>query len=343
MSKVRIDNADHMYRAIGDSLDSLGAFEYLGAGRHVFLKPNLTYPTHRPGITTSPRLLRAVLSNLADSGCHVSVGESDGGYGAWSADEAFAGHGLRDLCGAFGATLVNLSQAPSRQVELETLGKTYRLGLPVILLDETDTFITLPVPKIHAMVTYSGAVKNQWGCIPDPMRLKLHPNFEKLIWAVNQRLAPRLAIGDGEYMLDRNGPMSGEPVYMNRIIVADDVLSFDVAVLERIMQLDPARVSYLALGRQLGFQWSADTVENRATGLAHQFELRRTLRNRLVAAAFPRQWAVNLIWDSLPGRLAHRVLYTMTGNPVERERERVLAMTEVAASERVLPEVSEKA
>lgn len=338
MSKVRIDNADDIHGAVGDALDSLGAFEYLGKGRRVFLKPNLTYPTHRPGVTTSPRLLRAVLSNLADSGSRVFVGESDGGYGAWSADTAFDGHGLRAICSTFGATLVNLSQSASRKVGLAILGEMYRLALPEILLDETDVFITLPVPKMHSMVTYSGAVKNQWGCIPDPMRIKLHPHFARLIWAVNERLAPRLAIGDCEYMLDRNGPMSGDPVYMNRIVVADDILAFDVAVLERTMRLNPATVAYLGLGRQLGHSWHADTVEDRSTGPPHQFELHRTLRNRLAAAAFQRQWAVNLVWDSRPGRLAHRVLYAFTGNPVARERERVLTMTQIADSEREHPE-----
>ncbi len=327
MSKVRIDNADDMHRAIGDSLESLGAFEYLGAGRRIFLKPNLTYPTHRPGVTTSPRLLRAVLATLADAGSRVFVGEGDGGYGSWSADTAFDGHGLRELCVEFGATLVNLSRAPSRTVELEIPGRTYHLGLPVILLDETDTFITLPVPKIHAMVTYSGAVKNQWGCIPDPMRLKLHPDFETIIWAVNERLAPRLVIGDAEYVLDRNGPLWGDAVYMNRVVVADDILAFDVAVLERIMRLNPAAIPYLLRGRQLGYPWRADVVEDRSTGPTHQFELHRTLRNRLVAAAFPRQWAVDLIWDSRLGDLAHRVLYALAGNPVARERDRVVQET----------------
>lgn len=323
MARVIIEDANDIARSVRKAASALGPEVEVQSGERVFLKPNLTYPTHRPGVTTSPRFLRAVLEYFSDIGARITVGEGDGGYGAWPADVAFDGHGLHSLCREYGADLVNLSAVPSEVVELTVRGNPYQLALPRILLEETDAFVTLPVPKVHAMTHYSGAVKNQWGCIPDNMRLRRHPDFTDLIWAINDRLKPRMVLGDGQYMLDRNGPMVGDAIFMNRVIAADDILAFDVTVSEMVMGLDPKFMPYLIHGRDLGHPWGAEAVLDQSTGPHHQFILSRTLRNRLTAAAFPRQWAVDLLWFSKPGDLAHKVLYKFTGNPVAKERERV--------------------
>ena len=323
MTTVIIEDADDTRAAVQRALTDMGMTRSVKPGDRVFFKPNLTYPSHRPGVTTSPHFIRAVLETFADLGAKLTVGEGDGGYGAYPADVAFEGHGLREICQTFAADLVNLSLAPARQEELLVRDEPYPLALPVVLLDETDLFVTLPVPKIHAMTHYSGAVKNQWGCIPDAMRLKRHPDFTDLIWAVNERLRTGLVIGDARYVLDRNGPMSGEPVYMNRVVVADDILACDVTVTEQLMGLRPDDMAYLQAGKRYGFRWTPDTVDDRSTGPDHQFVLHRTLRNRLALAAFPRQWAVNLLWCSPVGDLVHRLFYSIRGNPVVRERIRV--------------------
>jgi uncharacterized protein (DUF362 family) len=294
------------------------------ANARVFLKPNLTYPRHKPGVTTSPRFLAAVLEAFTSLGASVTVGEGDGGYGAWSADLAFEGHGLPALCRRYGAKLVNLSTVPSRITEVDVSGTSFRTRLPILLLDEVDLFVTLPVPKLHAMTVYSGAVKNQWGCIPDKMRLRRHPEFVGLVWAVNRALGPKLALGDAQYILDVSGPMVGDPVYMNRFVASDDVLAFDVTVAKHLMGLDVSRVAHLVAGKDVaGYAWQPATIQDDSTGPLHQFTLRRSWRHRVTAAAFTRQWAVNLLWFSLLGDLAHRVLYATRGNPIAEERKAV--------------------
>ncbi len=327
MARVLIDDAHDVREATQRALMALGVDRAIRSGDRVFLKPNLTYPSHRPGVTTSPHFMRAVLECFADLNARITVGEGDGGYGTFPADVAFDGHGLRELCSAMGANLVNLSASPGREEELVVRGQPYSLNLPIILLEETDLFVTLPVPKIHAMTLYSGAVKNQWGCIPDTTRLKRHPDFPELIWALNKRFGARLVLGDAQYMLDDNGPMSGEAIYMNRIVSADDILAFDVTVTKRLMGLDPEHIPYLRIGRMHGYAWGTEDVEDCSSGPHHDFHLRRTLRTTITAAAFPRQWAVNLMWYSPPGDLAHRVLYLVRGNPLKRERVRAEQMT----------------
>lgn len=329
MARVIIDDAFDVREVVQRTLSDLNIESMVRPGDRVFIKPNLTYPSHRPGVTASPHFMRAVLECFADLNVRVSIGEGDGGYGTFPADVAFDGHGLREMCATVGANLVNLSASPGRVEELTIRGQPYPIELPVILLDETDLFVTLPVPKIHAMTHYSGAVKNQWGAIPDTMRLRRHPDFPELIWAVNKRIRTKLVIGDAQYMLDRNGPMEGDAVYMNRVIAADDILAFDVAVTKHIMGLDPEEIPYLRIGRAHGYTWDAESVDDRSTGPHHRFHLQRSMRTSVTAAAFPRQWAVNLLWYSPLGDVAHRVLYFVRGNPLKRERQRAEDMAQL--------------
>ncbi len=319
---VSIEDSGKLENSIADVLSALPEDSKVRRGERVFLKPNLTYPIHRPGVTTRPQFLRAAVRAFQDLGADVMVGESDGGYGAWSANLAFEGHGLPQICQELGATLVNLTEAEAITVELPGAGVKLVLDLPKVLVEEVDAFVTLPVPKIHSVTHYSGAVKNQWGCIPDPMRLKRHPDFNQLIWAINDLLAPRLVLGDAEYLLDENGPMFGTPVHMGRTIGSNDVLAFDRAVATHIMGLDEAQIPYLQQ-RIEGYEDKKFELQDRSTGPRHQFTLRRSVRNRAVAWAFTRQWAIDLIWDSSIGRAAHRALYAITGDVVARDKKRM--------------------
>lgn len=322
---VLVRDAYDLTREIAGALSDLGMPDKVARGARVFLKPNLTYPRHKPGVTTSPRFMAAVLEVFHDLGAKVTVGDGDGGYGAWSADLAFEGHGLPALCRRYGAELLNLSTAPTRAVEAEVNGAIYRTELTASLLDETDLFVSLPVPKVHAMTVYSGAIKNQWGCIPDRMRLRRHPQFLGLVWAVNQLLRPRLVLGDAIYVLDRSGPLVGDPVHLNRFIASEDILAFDTVVAGTLMGLDVSQIEHLTIGRYLQGHSPSPEVDDTSTGLRHHFVLRRSLRHRLTVAAFPRQWAVNLLWFSVFGDLAHRILYGVLGNPIAEERAAVEA------------------
>jgi uncharacterized protein (DUF362 family) len=61
----------------------------------VFIKPNFTFPYHKPGITTTPELLKNLLEILKDRADKVIVVESDGGNNSFTADDAFKGHDMQ--------------------------------------------------------------------------------------------------------------------------------------------------------------------------------------------------------------------------------------------------------
>src|SRR5215470_5692647 len=93
-----------------EGLELVGFFQNIAPGSTVFLKPNLTFPTYRPGVMTSLECLRAVTELLTGRGYQVIIGEADsGGYNRFSMDEVFAKTGINELAQRTGARVVNIS------------------------------------------------------------------------------------------------------------------------------------------------------------------------------------------------------------------------------------------
>lgn len=304
-----------------DALTFVQGQQHISSNTRVFLKPNLTYPMPKLGVTTTPEFMAAIIDVFAQYSSHLIVGESDGGYQGWPAELSFKSHGLPDLCRRYGARLVNLSKEPRTAVPLSLSRGDVTLHLPSLLLDEIDLFVTLPVPKVHQVTVMSGAIKNQWGCIPDNMRLLFHPYFDEMVLEVNRLVKVRFAFADGSYFLNRGGPMFGDPIRMGLVLASDSIGALDAAICE-IMGIDISRVRYLDWARQRGWIPAREQINYSLLPekfRKQRFDLQLTLRNRVVRWAFDRPWAITLFWDSWFADLFHKLLYTMTGNPVRDE------------------------
>jgi len=193
----------------------------------VFIKPNFTYPCYKEGVTTSPLAIEALVQVLRNRTSHITICESDGGKNAWHAEDGFAGHGVLDLVKRYGVRAMNLTEQSREVVTTEIAGHCVEVELAAPMLHECDVFITMPVPKVHVMTGVSLGFKNQWGCIPDVERLHHHPNFAHVVLAVNKLLRTRLTVFDGTYFLNRTGPMNGDPVPMNLVVVSDNPAAGD--------------------------------------------------------------------------------------------------------------------
>lgn len=290
----------------------------LPRGSAVAVKPNLTATRHRPGVTTTPALLERVLRLLLDNGNRVSVVEADGGYGAWTCEQAFAGHGLPDMCRRLGARLVNLSASPAVALAVEHAGGQESIPFPALLADGVDAFITMPVPKVHCMTGVSLAMKNQWGLIPDPLRLHYHYVFDAAILAINRRLPAARAVVDGTWFLDGGGPIEGNPLRKGLVIAADGIGECD-RFLCALMGVDPRRIPHLRHAIDHGFV-PADLarVEHDPEALRrHRYQsvLRRTPRQSMVRVFFRSRGLTRLMYTSSFGRALHAVFYRVVGRP----------------------------
>lgn len=302
-----------------EALDWVGWERIISPKARIFVKPNLVWKDPRPGVTVSPELLEALVALLSSRTSHITIGESDGGYYAFPAEEALQSHGVYDLAERYGIRAVNLSRLPSERVLTRIGQDDVEVELPSILLHDTDMFVTVPVPKVHAMTGVSLGFKNQWGCIPSAMRLELHPVFNKTLAAVNALVKPRLAVYDGRYFLDRNGPMVGEPVFMDLLMVSNDIGAGDVACC-RIMGVDSNRITHLRYAREAGVLSDADEDAtfniDPATMARHTFRVRRNLVSYLELASFHSSAVTKLLFRGPVGRLIHSVLYAIRKNAV---------------------------
>jgi uncharacterized protein (DUF362 family) len=130
----------------------------------VFVKPNLTFPSYRPGVMTSPDAVEAALTAILDYTPRVYVGDADsGGYNPFSMDEVYRETGLVERAARLGVSIVNLSREARSSIELPVGRRRLRVELPRLLTEEIDLLVTMPVPKMHANSTVSLTFKNQWG------------------------------------------------------------------------------------------------------------------------------------------------------------------------------------
>ena len=306
--------------AIRSAMQGARLFERLTSSTRAALKPNLTYPYYKPGVTTSPQVIRETVKILREYTSHIAIVETDGGYGAWRAEEAFTGHALYEMRDEYGIEIVNLNDEPRELISFRSGRQTHQLPLPTRLLHETDLFITMPVPKIHCMTGLTLSYKNQWGCVLDIMRLRRHYIFDDAVVAINQALKPAV-LADGTYFLDRNGPMDGDPIRMDLIIAATDAGAFDRYV-ATLMNFPWRRVRHLRRAVELGdmpfdlkdIEYNVPPEEART----HTFRLRRTLRNYIALIGFNSRFVTWLGYESWFGKVVlHGILYAIAGKPVK--------------------------
>lgn len=212
----------------------------------IVIKPNLTFPVFRKGVMTNPGIIEAIIQYLKNYTDKISICESDsGGYNKFSMDEVYNKIGMDRISKRYGVKLFNLSNEKSKTIRVPLRFRDCEVPIPMMLLEETDLFITVPVPKVHLNCIASIAVKNQWGIIQQPsLRLKLHPYFKEVIYAINKSLTRSVAIVDGKYGLTRSGPMRGDVLNLNWIVFGDNIFFTDFFI-TTLMGIYYKKVPYL--------------------------------------------------------------------------------------------------
>jgi uncharacterized protein (DUF362 family) len=247
VTQIFLHSLDRGYlNAMAEGFAWTGIESTIRSSKSIFIKPNLTFPTFREGVMTNPEALESLIVYLKDFSCEITICESDsGGYNPFPMDEVFRATGISEMAERYGVRIVNLSYAPSRPICFLYRRREMSVPLPVCILDEADLFITMPVPKVHLNTVYSGAIKNQWGIIQEPdLRLKLYPYFREVVYRVNKGLPESVAVVDGMYGLNRSGPLRGDAVRLNWMLICDDIFKADW-VASRLLGFEIDEIPYL--------------------------------------------------------------------------------------------------
>jgi len=299
----------------------LDAFAHIRAAgdfqkaRAVFLKPNLTYPSFKAGVVTRLEFIGGFIAAFRriNPGAGIFIGEGEGGYNAFSMDAAMRAMGYFDLESAFPRVkVVNVSKLPARTVELSTSKGPYAISLPEIFFDTIDLSISFPVPKVHCMTKLSLSYKNQWGCLPDRMRLKDHYMFDFVIPRIAEALKFKYAFLDGKYALDRNGPLAGEPRETGWFAASNSLGAFDMIVAE-LMGFDWRTVGHLRTAAAYGLMPGRDEIEvlGPLESLKTRFALKRNFWNYPALAAFRSKGLTRLFYFSRWAKPLHKFMHTV--------------------------------
>ena len=271
-----------------EGLEFINWKEYVKKDSMVFVKPNFTFPSYKEGVTTSPELLKCLLEIVKDRSGDVVLGEANGGNHSFTAEEAFRGHRMYEICKEAGVKLINLSSLPSKLIEAKIQFRKVKVQLPKMLLEEVDCFISVPVLKVHVMTGVSLSLKNLWGCYPDTMRCLYHQNLDHKLALMARLLNPKITVVDGLYGLNGHGPMFGDPLKMDLMLVSDNVVVADMLG-AMIMGVPLKKAKHIMIAEKEGI--GTTNLENIRINTdwkryRRQFQIRKTLLDRVSSLLF---------------------------------------------------------
>jgi len=297
---------DDLERSIAEAFEGLNIYGRVNQSDKIFIKPNLTWTVFKEGVTTTPNCVEIVIKLLKQQCENIFLIEGPGGYGQYRSKDAFIGHNYKQFEAKYNAGII---ETETREVEYIDIDGKIAVPIPSCLLEPNVHFITIAVPKVHAMTGISLGIKNQWGCIIDPMRIRYHYMFDTIIIKLNQIINPLCSIIDGTYGLTDNGPMEGKPFQFGVYMVSDNVFAGDT-IMRKIMGWENKKVNHLDLCLQRNLVPENIILNREITDLvSDKFYLKRTCWNYPALLAFNSRVFTYIFYLSPIEKLLHRVMY----------------------------------
>lgn len=248
-----------VFEAVGRALELLGGVaRYARPGERILLKPNLLVGSPPDtAVTTHPSVFGAVARHLAAAGAELSYGDSPA-FG--STRSASRKAGLVEMAERLGIVQADFTASRTVSFPEGRLIKQFEIASAVL---DADGLISLPKLKTHALMRVTGAVKNQFGCIPGVRKGEFHARmpdaerFAQMLVDLNRLLRPRLYVMDGVVAMEGNGPRGGDPRALRVLLASEDPVALD-AVVCRIVELDPRLVGTISWGGEWGLGTAAD-------------------------------------------------------------------------------------
>ena len=260
---------EEVQAALSRGLDLLGgASAFVKSGEKLLLKPNiLSGESPEKNISPHPEVFRAVAKAFSKIGAVLSYGDSPG-FGNPKSNAQRGGFGVvADEEGVAWADFTN-----SRMMQFPE-GKVIKKFSIAEGVAASDGLISISKLKTQALTRITGAIKNQFGCIPGARKAEFHsvlPTaslFSQMLVDLNLLLKPRLFIMDAITAMEGNGPRNGSGRKMNLLLLSSDPVALDASVC-RLINLDPDLVETLVygekfdLGTMAGIDYVGDPIED---------------------------------------------------------------------------------
>jgi len=253
---VYVDNYEYsnVLSAVRKGIELIGGIDkFIKKTDKVLLKPNfLAAEVAEKSVTTHPSVFNAIGTILTENHISVSYGDSPG---VGKADGIAKKSGIYSVAEKLGIKLVSFDEKQDIFFEKGKQNKAFTIAKTI---KEHDALISLPKLKTHALTTLTGAIKNQFGCVPGMLKAQFHlkipdiNNFSKMLVDLNELIKPKLIIMDAIVAMEGNGPRSGSPRKLNVLLFSSDAIAID-AVASRIVSVNPKDVPTIKNGFLSGF------------------------------------------------------------------------------------------
>ncbi len=225
-------DVDHIEKKLREGFELLGGDSFLRTlipeNSKVLLKPNLLSIIEKGSpVITHYAVFEAVIRIVKEYSNNITFGDSPGLGDTRKAAEK---SGLIEVAERYGVRFVDFNDEVHVELDNPLMYKFWNVARAA---HEADVVITLPKLKTHAMMYYTGAVKNQFGCVPGTQKATWHTklpnpvNFSKMLLDLNTVVKTNFAILDGIIAMEGNGPRNGTPKKIDTIIMGKSLTAVD--------------------------------------------------------------------------------------------------------------------
>jgi uncharacterized protein (DUF362 family)/Pyruvate/2-oxoacid:ferredoxin oxidoreductase delta subunit len=257
-SKVAIIRCDEyndelVFNSVRKGIDLLGGItNFAKSGEKMVLKPNVLIGSSPDrSVTTHPTVFKAVGKLLQVAEAKVYYGDSSA-FGSCEFNMKRAN--LKQAGDELGFNIADFDHGREVYHKSALLNKKFIIANGVL---NSDGVISLPKMKTHQLTRFTGAVKNQFGCVPGLHKREFHfkmPDpfdFSIMLVDLNTFIRPRLFVMDGVIAMEGNGPFSGSPRKMNVLLFSADPIAMD-AIACKMIDLNPEFVPTSKPGEKSG-------------------------------------------------------------------------------------------
>ena len=246
-------DTEEVRKAVSRGLELMGGAEtFVKQGEKILLKVNLLVgEVPEKCVNTHPAVFRAVAELFAAKGAIVQYGDSPG-FGAPHAAAKKAG--IADVADELKLEPADFKEGREVFFEQGNQNKSFYIANGVL---DADGLISLPKMKTHGLERFTGAIKNQFGCVVGMRKGEFHvklpdaTDFARMLVDLNSFVKPRLYIMDGIMAMEGNGPRGGTPRAMNVLLFSTDPVALD-ATASRMINLNPLYVPTTLVGGETG-------------------------------------------------------------------------------------------
>src|SRR6266567_1736592 len=207
-TRAQLSLVKDMIRQIADQTMG-GMHNIVRAGDKVLIKINTVIPVApNAGFTTDPRMLEALIELVKEQRpSRIQIGER----GAMGADTmtAMIECGIAEVANRTGVELCPFEHVPFDMYKIDRPISFNEFPVPRPVR-EADVYIGLPKMKVHVHTAFTGAMKLQFGNLPDyNWMVKCHRDeiYQKIV-NLTRAANPTWFIMDSLYACQGNGPFS---------------------------------------------------------------------------------------------------------------------------------------